>query len=195
MAIRAFILAFSAAIFALPAFAAGDDAGLPQLDFSTWPTQIFWLFVTFLIAYLLMWRVVLPRIGRVLEDRHNRLEDDMERARQSVYLTDETKQLLEQSLASARSDAAALTASSLAEAAGIADEKNQAANTRLSSRLKAAEDKIMATREAALADLDKVASSSAVDVVLRLSGLKVSEADASKAVKAATAGFAKDGVS
>ncbi len=193
MAIRAFILAVCASIFALPVFAAGGDAGLPQLDFTTWPTQIFWLFVTFLIAYLLMWRVVLPRIGRVLEDRHNRLEDDMERARQSVYLTDETKQLLEESLASARSDAAGLTRSSLAEAAILADEKNQAADKRLSARLKAAEDKIIATRAAALADLDSVASSSAVDVVLRLSGLKVSESDAKKAVKAATAAFANEG--
>ncbi len=193
MAIRAFILALCAAIFALPAFAAGGEAGLPQLDFTTWPTQIFWLFVTFLIAYLLMWRVVLPRIGRVLEDRHNRLEDDMERARQSVYLTDETKKLLEQSLASARHEAAGLTASSLAEAAVTADEKNQAADKRLSARLKAAEDAILETRAAAVADIDAVASSSAVDVVLRLSGLKVSAGDAKKAVKAATIAFAKDG--
>ena len=67
------------------AFAAGESSGgLPQLDFTTWPTQIFWLVVSFALAYVLMWRVVTPRIGSVLEERHSRLDDDMQRAKQAA---------------------------------------------------------------------------------------------------------------
>ena len=47
-------------------------AGMPQLDFSTWPNQIFWLLVTLVVIYLVLSRVALPRIGAVLADRKAR---------------------------------------------------------------------------------------------------------------------------
>ena len=55
---------------------------MPQLDFATFPTQIFWLCITFLLLYLVMWKVVIPRISGVLEERQSRVENDLERAEQ-----------------------------------------------------------------------------------------------------------------
>ena len=37
-------------------------AGMPQLDFSTFPNQIFWLVVTLLVIYFVLSRVALPRL-------------------------------------------------------------------------------------------------------------------------------------
>ena len=48
---------------------AGKAVGMPQLDFSTWPNQIFWLLVTLAAIYFLLTRVALPRIGAVLAER------------------------------------------------------------------------------------------------------------------------------
>ena len=46
----------------------GDAAapGMPQLDFSTFPNQIFWLVVTLIVMYLILSRVALPRIASIL---------------------------------------------------------------------------------------------------------------------------------
>ena len=95
------------------AFAASEKSeesgGLPQLDFTTWPTQIFWLVVSFMLAYLLMWRIVVPRIGSVLEERHNRIEDDLRRARQASDDAEQARLAFEDMLASARNDASETT--------------------------------------------------------------------------------------
>ncbi|MGB1643236.1 MAG: F0F1 ATP synthase subunit B', partial [Paracoccaceae bacterium] len=43
--------------------------GMPQLDFSTFGNQIFWLVVTLVVIYLILSRVALPRIAGVLAER------------------------------------------------------------------------------------------------------------------------------
>jgi len=42
---------------------AGKAVGMPQLDFSTWPNQIFWLLVTLVVIYFVLSKIALPRIG------------------------------------------------------------------------------------------------------------------------------------
>ena len=42
---------------------------MPQLDFSTYTSQVFWLIVTFSILFLLVWRVIAPKVTDALEAR------------------------------------------------------------------------------------------------------------------------------
>ena len=49
--------------------------GLPQLDFTTFPSQIFWLAVATFVLFQLMNRVALPRIASVLEERADAIAD------------------------------------------------------------------------------------------------------------------------
>ena len=50
---------------------------MPQLDISTFTPQIIWLIITFGVLYLLMAKLALPRIGSILEQRQNRIEDNL----------------------------------------------------------------------------------------------------------------------
>ena len=56
---------------------AAEAAGMPQLDFSTFPNQMFWLVVTLVIIYLVLSRVALPRIAGVLADRQGTITGDI----------------------------------------------------------------------------------------------------------------------
>ncbi len=51
--------------------------GMPQLDFSTFPNQMFWLLVALVVIYLTLSRVALPRIGGILADRAGRITNDL----------------------------------------------------------------------------------------------------------------------
>ena len=172
---------------AAPSLAAeeGGKGGLPQLDFATWPTQLFWLAVTFGLAYLLMWRVVTPAIGSVLEERHARINDDMERAKNAAEEAVQMRVDLEARLAEARSVAVENTRKTLADAQAEADKRKAEISKRLATKVGKAEAAVKEAREAALKEIDGVASQGAVDAVLSIAGIKVTKADAAKAVKAA----------
>ena len=55
---------------------------MPQLDFATFPPQLFWLAITFIVLYVLMAWVGLPRVGGVIAARRNRIDGDLEKAAQ-----------------------------------------------------------------------------------------------------------------
>jgi len=172
---------------ALPAWAAGDggSGGLPQLDLTTWPTQIFWLIVSFAFAYVLMWRIVTPRIASVLEERHARLDDDMQRARTAADEAEEMRLSYEKQLSDARANASEKTRATLAEAQAEADRKNAEVAKKLATKISKAESRILDAKATALKELDDIAAESAVDAAASLTGIKITKTDAKKAVKAA----------
>ena len=67
---------------------AGKAVGMPQLDFSTWPNQIFWLLVTLVVIYFVLSKIALPRIGAVLADRKSTITNDLAAAGRVAGLTD-----------------------------------------------------------------------------------------------------------
>jgi F-type H+-transporting ATPase subunit b len=54
--------------------------GFPPFDVTTFPSQLIWLAIAFAALYVLMSRVALPRIANILEERHDRVADDLEEA-------------------------------------------------------------------------------------------------------------------
>ena len=56
---------------------AAESAGMPQLDFSTFANQIFWLVVTLVVIYLVLSKVALPRIASVLAERQGTITNDL----------------------------------------------------------------------------------------------------------------------
>ena len=88
---------------------------MPQLDPSSFASQLVWLTITFVIFYLVMARVALPRISEVLETRQNRIAYDLETA---TTLKAEAESVLaeyEASMASAHADSQALLAQAAQE--------------------------------------------------------------------------------
>ena len=83
-------------IFVLPlsgAYAEGQkSAGLPQMDISTFPSQLFWLIITFTALYLFMWKFVIPRLSTTIEERKDKISNDINDAEN---LNSEASKILE----------------------------------------------------------------------------------------------------
>ena len=162
----------------------GDEAGgLPQLDLTTWPTQLFWLVVTFAIMYLLMSVMVTPRIRSVLEDRQQRITNDLEKARDADTKVTEMRLSYEASLEAARTEAAAKARDALSEAKATADAAEAEMAKKLNQKLKTAETKLMKMRDDAMASIDEVAAEITAQTVSHLTSLKPTKAAVSKSVK------------
>lgn len=85
-------------------------AGMPQLDFSSWPNQIFWLLVALVAIYLLLTRIALPRISAVLAERRGAITNDLLAAEELKQKAKDAEAAYDAALAKARSDAAAIAA-------------------------------------------------------------------------------------
>ena len=162
-----------------------SKGGLPQLDITTWPTQIFWLIVTFAVAYILMSRLVTPKIGDVLDKRSATISADLDSAKQADAEAKSTFEAFEKSLADAR-DAAA----SMAEAKANAEAAEADLAKKLSKKIKTAETKLSAMREEAMGNLEEVASDAAAQAVAQLTGIKATKAMLNKHVKKAASTIA-----
>ena len=55
---------------------------MPQLEITTYPSQIFWLVVSFLILYLIMSRIIIPRISSVIKSRESEIKNNIHIAEQ-----------------------------------------------------------------------------------------------------------------
>src|SRR6185437_16624527 len=78
---------------------------MPQLDVSTFPTQLFWLLISFVLLYLLMARLGLPRVGHILTQRRGRIDGDLEKAGQMKAEAEAVIAAYERALAEARAQA------------------------------------------------------------------------------------------
>ena len=50
---------------------------MPQLEITTFPSQIFWLVVSFLMLYLIMSRIIIPRISFVIKKRETEIKNNV----------------------------------------------------------------------------------------------------------------------
>ena len=77
--IKYFNFILSTLLFVSPAYSAGK--GLPQLDFTTYPSLIFWSILSLLCLYLVMFFVITPKISNVINDREQHLQNDLIKAK------------------------------------------------------------------------------------------------------------------
>ena len=63
-------------------FAEGQGGGVPQMDISKYPSQIFWLIITFGILYIFMWKIAIPQLRTIVEERKDKVSTDLNDADQ-----------------------------------------------------------------------------------------------------------------
>ncbi len=164
----------------MPPAALAAEAGLPQLDISTWPSQLFWLTVLFGASYVLMAKIVTPRIGKVLEERRTRIDDNLGKARSASDDAARTRAKYEQDLDTARNAAAEAAKQATTQATKEAEATNAKITKKLAEKVAKAEARLAITRDEALASLNDVAAEAAMAAVANLTGIKVTMAEASK---------------
>ena len=71
--------AFLSFLFIEKVFAT-ESGGMPQLNPEFWVSQIFWLTITFGILYVVLSKLILPKISANLESRKSQISDNIEAA-------------------------------------------------------------------------------------------------------------------
>ncbi|MBV2142494.1 F0F1 ATP synthase subunit B [Falsochrobactrum sp. TDYN1] len=167
---------------------AGHGSGVfPPFDSTHYASQVLWLAITFGLFYLFLSRVVLPRIGGVIENRRDRIAQDLEQAARLKQDADNAIAAYEQELAAARAKASSIAEAARAKGKGEADAERAAAEAVLESKLKEAEERIAAIKAKAMSDVGAIAEDTTAMIVEQLLGTKADKTAISAAVKATNA--------
>jgi F-type H+-transporting ATPase subunit b len=149
---------------------AGHAVGMPQLDFSTWPNQIFWLLVTLVAIYLILTRVALPRISAVLAERRGTITNDLAAAEELKQKATEAEAAYNLALANARTEAAKIVAAARADIeAGLA-KATAKADADIEAKTVVSEQRIAEIKAGALESVTEVAKDTAKELVSVLGG-------------------------
>jgi F-type H+-transporting ATPase subunit b len=167
----------------LPACAAAaEKKGMPQLNFGDFTPQLVWLAMWFIVLYLLMAKLGLPRISAALEARRRRREEDLARAAQMKADAEAANAAHQRVMAAARAEAQAILKQAGDRLAAEAAERQRALAAVLAAQIAAAERNIVATKEQALTELRGIAVDVGRAVVEKLTGSPPDAARLSAAV-------------
>lgn len=141
------------------------SAGIPQLEISTFPNQIFWLVVALVVLYLVLSRVALPRIGSVMAERARTIANDIAAAEQLKLQAAESEVAYQKALADARAAAARVVDQARAEIQEDLDAAIAKADAEIAARTAEAEVKLSAIRDQTAEAVAEVAREAAAEIV------------------------------
>jgi F-type H+-transporting ATPase subunit b len=165
------------------------QGGLPQLDPTWFPSQLFWLAATFVVMYFVVARGLLPKIQHVLDARENKLSGDLDAAANMKSQAAKAQTDYEASLKSARADAQKMVAEVTASIKKKAEEKNHDLDAKLTVQIAEAEKSIT---EATLKAMDNLKPAAAEVSALMIETILQQKMDM-KLIEAAIAGQRKLG--
>ncbi|AYC99824.1 F0F1 ATP synthase subunit B [Neorhizobium sp. NCHU2750] len=164
------------------------EAGFPPFDSSHFASQLLWLVITFGLFYLIIQKVIMPRVGGIIEDRKGRIAGDLEEAGRLKAEADAAVETYEKELAAARSKANAIADAARNDAKAKAAADRTAIEAEIAAKIAAAETRIGEIKAKAFTEVGAIAEETASAIVDQLIGGKATGDDIKAAVAAAKQG-------
>jgi F-type H+-transporting ATPase subunit b len=160
----------------------GGHGVFPPFNSETFPSQLVWLVITFVLLYALMAKWALPQVSRVIESREKRIAGDIAEADRLKQESDAAVGAYEKALADARGRAQAIASETRAKQAAEAEPARKKSEDALNAKLTEAEKTIAATKQAAMKHVRGIAEDTAGAIVERLIGKAPGEKAVAEAV-------------
>lgn len=160
----------------------GHSGGFPPFQKETFASQLFWLVIAFVILYVLMSKLALPRVGAIIDARKSRIDSDLAAANQLKTSADAAMAAYEKSLAEARGRAQTIGNETRDRLNAEAEKSRKALDEQLNVKLAEAEKTIAATKTAAMSNVRSIATDAASAIVTRLTGTAPADAAVASAI-------------
>ena len=169
-----------------------NQAGLPQLNFETYPSLIFWSVLSLITLYLLMSRLVTPKVSEVLNFREQNIQNNLLKAKslkeEADIIIDKIK--IEQD--TARSEARKLIEKSIAINKEILEKQSQEISEKINKKINDAVKEIDKEKIKKVSELLDNSSSVAEKIINKVADLQVDKKELNKLVKEAESLITKD---
>jgi F-type H+-transporting ATPase subunit b len=158
-----------------------EAVGMPQLDFGTFPNQIFWLIVALVAIYFILTKLALPRIAGILADRQGTITNDIAKAEELKLKAQAAEESHQKALADARAESTRIANDAKAEVQRDLDVAIAKADEEISAKTAESETRIAEIRDSAKDNVETVARDTAAAIVAAL-GAQADDARLAEAV-------------
>jgi F-type H+-transporting ATPase subunit b len=159
------------------------SGGFPPFNTSTYPSQIFWLTITFVALLVVMWRVAVPRITNVIAERKGRIETELAKAEENRKQAERAAAAYQAPILEARERARAASEATRSEVAKEFEQAKVSADVEVQRKTTEAQVRIATMQRQARQHIAQAAEDAVVDIVTRLTGQTVSREEAAAAVR------------
>ena len=172
---------FFSFLFSMEAFAA-ESGGMPQLNPEFWISQIFWLTLTFGILYLVLSKLILPKISANLETRKSQILENIEAAEKQREDSEMKLKEYEEIISKSKLEAKTIFNQAREKALKDINAKKEALEGQIDEEISKAEEEIKTLRNGAPDKINKIAIETSSELIQKLIGAEVNNSSISAIV-------------
>jgi F-type H+-transporting ATPase subunit b len=159
------------------------EAGMPQLDPTYWASQVFWLIVVFTILYISIAKFYLPKIKNNLDNRENKIKEDLDSAKKSKDLSEIKFKEYEKILADSKKEVIKIHIESKNKLDKDIQTKKGAMEKEIENEIIKAQNEIDELKKNSISDIQNISKNIASTIIENISGDKLNESSITAAVE------------
>ena len=184
-------LSLTIALLAIKTNLFAAEAGMPQLDPTYWPSQVFWLIVVFTVLYISIEKFYLPKIKNNLDDRENKIKEDLDSASKFKDLSELKLKEYEKILEDSKKEVIKIHLESKNQLDKTIQEKKDVMDKEIETEITKAQKEINDLKKNSILDIQNISKDLASNIIENISGDKLNESS----IKATVAEVAKKNIS
>lgn len=161
---------------------AAESVGMPQLNPEFWISQIFWLTITFGILYVVLSKLILPKIRDNLESRKSQILDNIEAADKQREESDSKLKEYDEIISKSKTEAKNIFSQAREKSLKDINLKRDVLDKQIDEEVKKVEEEINILRREAPAKINKIAIETSSELILKLIGAEINNSSISAIV-------------
>ena len=162
---------------------AAESGGMPQLNPEFWVSQIFWLTLTFGILYIILAKIILPKISANLEFRKSQISDNIEAADKQRKESDAKLKEYDEIISKSKIEAKNIFNEAREKALKSINSKKEILDKQINDEIKKVEEEINQLRKDAPLKINKIAIETASELTQKLIGAEANNSNISAIVE------------
>ena len=160
-----------------------ESGGMPQLDPEFWFSQIFWLIITFGILFIILSKLILPKISENLEIRKSQISENIEAAEKEREESENKIKEYEKIILDSKNEAKNYFSKARGQILKDIDKKRETLKSEINEEIKKAEEEITDLKNKSPDKINKIVVETSSDLVKQLVGVEVNNSSISAIVE------------
>jgi len=165
-----------------PYVQSSESGGMPQLNPEFWISQIFWLILTFGILFIVLSKLILPKISESLEKRKSQILENISSAEKQRGESENKIKEYEKIILDAKNEAKNYFNSARQKVLQEINKKKETLENEINEEIKTAENEIKNLKDSSLEKIQKISITTSEDLIKQLIGIDVNSSSISAIV-------------